>query len=94
MGFQLQDTKHIVPSDTTTDLIAIKTLLTGELVSDMTKQGYADHIQSPAQLYSSEECMGWPSGLLKLGFILDFIPTSVINGYMSAAAAVAALTIV
>ena len=60
-------------------------LLTAEVVADLTKDGY-----TPQQVASAVAMgMGIYSmilGFLKLGFLLDFVSTPVLNGFISAVA--------
>lgn len=60
-------------------------LLTAEVVADLTKEGY-----SPQQVGSAVAMgmgiYGMVLGFLKLGFLLDFVSTPVLNGFISAAA--------
>lgn len=65
-------------------------LLTAEIVADLTKDGY-----TPQQIGSAVAMgmgvYGMALGFLKLGFILDFVSTPVLNGFISAAAIVIGL---
>ena len=65
-------------------------LLTAEIVADLTKDGY-----TPQQIGSAVAMgmgvYGMVLGFLKLGFILDFVSTPVLNGFISAAAIVIGL---
>ncbi|KAK3716048.1 hypothetical protein LTR37_006778 [Vermiconidia calcicola] len=65
-------------------------LLTAEVIADLTKDGY-----SPQQIGSAVAMgmgiYGMILGFLKLGFILDFVSTPVLNGFISAAAIVISL---
>lgn len=60
-------------------------LLTGEIVSDLTKEGYEGHVIATAVAFMCG-LYGLAVGFLKLGFLLDFIPVPVLSGYVSAAA--------
>lgn len=60
-------------------------LLTGEIVADLVKDGYsAAVIASTAAFWVGIYSL--VLGLLRLGFLLDFIPASVLSGYVSGAA--------
>ncbi|KAK4948151.1 hypothetical protein LTR10_013205 [Elasticomyces elasticus] len=60
-------------------------LLTSNIVSDLTKEGYsAQAVASAVALMMGVYGMGL--GFLKLGFLLDFISYPVLNGFISAAA--------
>jgi sodium-independent sulfate anion transporter 11 len=60
-------------------------LLTGEIVTDLVKDGYsAAVIASTAAFWVGIYSL--VLGLLRLGFLLDFIPASVLSGYVSGAA--------
>lgn len=60
-------------------------LLTGEIVADLVKEGYsAAVIASTAAFWVGIYSLAL--GLLRLGFLLDFIPSSVLSGYVSGAA--------
>lgn len=71
--------------DITAGPTAIMGLLTGNVVKDLSNEGY-----SPAVIASAVAFMvgvySLALGLLKLGFLLDFIPLPVLTGYVSAAA--------
>ncbi|KIX05728.1 uncharacterized protein Z518_03700 [Rhinocladiella mackenziei CBS 650.93] len=60
-------------------------LLTSDVISDLTKEGY-----TPSQVASAVALMmgvyGMGLGFLKLGFLLDFISYPVLTGFISAAA--------
>ncbi|KAK5170463.1 uncharacterized protein LTR77_005051 [Saxophila tyrrhenica] len=65
-------------------------LLTAEVVADLTKEGYT------AQQVGSAVAMGMGIysmilGFLKLGFLLDFVSTPILNGFISAVAIVIGL---
>lgn len=64
--------------------------MTAEIVVDLTKEGY-----SPQQVASAVAMgmglYGMILGFLKLGFLLDFVSTPVLNGFISAAAIVIGL---
>lgn len=60
-------------------------LLTGEIVTDLTKEGYENHVIATAVAFMCG-LYGLAVGFLKLGFLLDFIPVPVLSGYVSAAA--------
>lgn len=63
----------------------VRALLTGSIVTDMAKEGYSGHEVATATAF----LVGIYSlalGVLKLGFLLDFIPLPVLSGYVSAAA--------
>lgn len=71
--------------DVTAGPTAIMGLLTGQIVTDLVAEGYdAGAIASAAAFW-----VGMYSlilGLLRLGFLLDFIPLPVLSGYVSGAA--------
>jgi solute carrier family 26 (sodium-independent sulfate anion transporter), member 11 len=60
-------------------------LLTGEIVTDFVKQGYPAYQIATAVAFMTG-VYSMAIGLLKLGFLLDFIPLPVLSGYVSAAA--------
>lgn len=72
-------------TDTTSGPTAIMALLTGEIVTDLTKEGYEGHIIATAVVFMCG-IYGLAFGFLKLGFLLDFIPVPVLSGHVSAAA--------
>ncbi|KIW33123.1 uncharacterized protein PV07_04614 [Cladophialophora immunda] len=65
-------------------------LLTADIIKDLVKDGY-----TPQQIASSVALgmgvYGMALGFLKLGFLLDFVSTPVLNGFISAAAIVIGL---
>ena len=60
-------------------------LLTGEVVNDFVKEGYSAPVIASAVAFMVG-IYSLALGLLKLGFLLDFIPLPVLTGYVSAAA--------
>lgn len=72
-------------ADTTSGPTAIMALLTGEIVTDLSEEGYEGHIIATSVAFMCG-LYGLAVGLLKLGFLLDFIPVPVLSGYVSAAA--------
>ncbi|KAJ5908372.1 hypothetical protein N7495_001054 [Penicillium taxi] len=71
--------------DVTAGPTAIMGLLTGEIVNDLTSEGYsAQSIASAAAFWVGIYSL--ILGLFRLGFLLDFIPLPVLSGYISAAA--------
>ena len=60
-------------------------LLTGEIVTDLEAKGYTSNDIATAVAFMCG-IYGLGVGLLKLGFLLDFIPIPVLSGYVSAAA--------
>ncbi|OCT50250.1 putative sulfate permease [Cladophialophora carrionii] len=65
-------------------------LLTAEIVKDLVKEGYqAQEVAAAVALGMG--IYGMALGFLKLGFLLDFVSTPVLNGFISAAAIVIAL---
>ncbi|KAL4885916.1 sulfate transporter family-domain-containing protein [Aspergillus karnatakaensis] len=71
--------------DVTAGPTAIMGLLTGEIVTDLVSEGYsAAAIASAAAFWVGIYSL--LLGLLKLGFLLEFIPLPVLSGYVSGAA--------
>ncbi|KAF3759891.1 sulfate permease [Cryphonectria parasitica EP155] len=71
--------------DLTAGPTVIMALLTGDIVNDLVKEGYSDHsIATAVAFFVGVYSMG--VGMLRLGWILDFIPLPVLTGYVSAAA--------
>lgn len=71
--------------DVTAGPTAIMGLLTGEIVTDLVADGYsAGAIASAAAFWVGVYSL--ILGLLRLGFLLDFIPLPVLSGYVSGAA--------
>ncbi|KAL4907095.1 hypothetical protein BDW74DRAFT_190098 [Aspergillus multicolor] len=71
--------------DVTAGPTAIMGLLTGEIVTDLVGEGYSAPVIASAAAF----WVGVYSlllGLLKLGFLLEFIPLPVLSGYVSGAA--------
>jgi sodium-independent sulfate anion transporter 11 len=65
-------------------------LLTADIVKDFVKEGYkAQDVAAAVALGMG--IYGMALGFLKLGFLLDFVSTPVLNGFISAAAIVIAL---
>lgn len=60
-------------------------LLTGEIVNDFVEEGYSDHAIATAVAFFVG-VYSLAIGLLKFGFVLDFIPLPVLTGYVAAAA--------
>lgn len=65
-------------------------LLTSDVVKDLTKDGYTPQ-QVATAVAMGMGIYGMILGFLKLGFLLDFIGTPVLNGFISAAAIVIGL---
>ncbi|KAJ9616752.1 hypothetical protein H2200_000471 [Cladophialophora chaetospira] len=65
-------------------------LLTAEIVKDLVKEGYQPQ-EVAAAVALGMGIYGMALGFLKLGFLLDFVSTPVLNGFISAAAIVIAL---
>ncbi|KAL4781729.1 sulfate transporter family-domain-containing protein [Aspergillus varians] len=71
--------------DVTAGPTAIMGLLTGEIVKDLVSEGYgAGAIASAAAFWVGVYSL--ILGLLRLGFLLDYIPLPVLSGYVSGAA--------
>ncbi|BCS25558.1 uncharacterized protein APUU_50269S [Aspergillus puulaauensis] len=71
--------------DVTAGPTAIMGLLTGQIVTDLVAEGYdAGAIASAAAFWVGVYSL--ILGLLRLGFLLDFIPLPVLSGYVSGAA--------
>ncbi|KAJ5088728.1 hypothetical protein N7456_012344 [Penicillium angulare] len=71
--------------DVTAGPTAIMGLLTGEIVTDLVKEGYAaESIATAAAFWVGIYSL--ILGLFRLGFLLDFIPLPVLSGYVSGAA--------
>lgn len=71
--------------DVTAGPTAIMGLLTGQIVTDLVAKGYdAGAIASAAAFWVGVYSL--ILGLLRLGFLLDFIPLPVLSGYVSGAA--------
>jgi solute carrier family 26 (sodium-independent sulfate anion transporter), member 11 len=68
--------------DLSTGPTSIIGLLTSEIVHDLSKEGYSpSNIASAVAFMIGVYCMAL--GFLKLGFLLDFISTSVLSGFIS-----------
>ncbi len=65
-------------------------LLTSEVVRDLTKDGYSPQ-QVATAVAMGMGLYGIILGFLKLGFLLDFVSTPILNGFISAAAIVIGL---
>lgn len=65
-------------------------LLTAEVVKDLTKEGYTPQ-QVASAVAMGMGIYGMVLGFLKLGFLLEFVSTPVLNGFISAAAIVIGL---
>jgi sodium-independent sulfate anion transporter 11 len=77
-------------ADLSTGPTSLIGLLTAEIVKDLVKEGYqAQDVAAAVALGMG--IYGMALGFLKLGFLLDFVSTPVLNGFISAAAIVIAL---
>lgn len=65
-------------------------LLTADIIADLVKDGYSAQ-QIGSAVAMSMGVYGMILGFLKLGFLLDFVSTPVLNGFISAAAIVIGL---
>jgi len=77
---------HIGP-DLSTGPTSLMGLLTAEIIRDFTKHGYTPQAIASA-VAMSVGIYSMAIGLLKLGFLLDFISVPVLSGFISAAAIV------
>src|ERR1700709_616383 len=86
----LDELTFFLISDLSTGPTSLIGLLTAEIVKDLVKEGYqAQDVAAAVALGMG--VYGMALGFLKLGFLLDFVSTPVLNGFISAAAIVIAL---